>query len=134
MADDYIHALNVTLMVEILLVSFVYMTAVVLEWWEKHVSIFIKQGNCHDNYMYVRVTLAFTLLFLLLVGELPIKISNTRFEPGLHNLTVIVNSTHGQIAEDILLFTVPGNVSSITIHDHSCIYMIVLCRSLAVYP
>ena len=45
---------------------------------------------------------------MLLIGEFPLAINHTRFGPGPHELTVIVNSTTGQVAKEVISFTVNG--------------------------
>lgn len=42
------------------------------------------------------------------VGEFPLTINHTLFEPGSHRLTITVNSTTGQVAEKVIFFTVHG--------------------------
>ena len=58
-----------------------------------------------------------TLLFFLMcninsIGELPVTIDFKRFDcaPGIHNITIVANSTMGEMAEFTNIFFVPGTV------------------------
>ena len=48
------------------------------------------------SYQGLRVSLPYT-------GEFPVTVNHTQFEPGPHKLTVIANSTTGQVAEEIVI-------------------------------
>ena len=51
-----------------------------------------------------------TLIIFFIIGELPVIIDFNPFDraPGNHNITIVANSTLGEMAEFTTTFFVPG--------------------------
>ena len=68
-------------------------------------------GSCAWRKFSLRNISGFKL-FLDSIGELPATIDFNRFDraPGIHNITIIANSTMGEMAEFTTVFFVPGTL------------------------